>query len=88
VSRSGFVHQSSRRRAKSGSEKPRRFSISAKVRTTLFAYRFSINVFVWRAAEADTPIDARSIRGFHVRHWTRDAMSFWAVSDLNDVVLV
>jgi anti-sigma factor RsiW len=26
----------------------------------------------------------QSIRGFHVHHWTRDNMSFWAVSDLND----
>ncbi len=43
-----------------------------------------INVFVWPAADAPTPIDFRSIRGFHVRHWTRDGVSFWAVSDLND----
>jgi anti-sigma factor RsiW len=43
-----------------------------------------INVFVWPAADAPTLIDSRSIRGFHVRQWTRDGMSFWAVSDLND----
>jgi anti-sigma factor RsiW len=43
-----------------------------------------INVFVWPAAGALTPIGSRSIRGFHVRHWTRDGMSFWAVSDLNE----
>src|SRR4030088_512001 len=30
---------------------------------------------------------ARAIRGFHVRHWTRGGMSFWAVSDLNDAEL-
>jgi anti-sigma factor RsiW len=30
---------------------------------------------------------ARSVRGFHVRHWTQAAMSFWAVSDLNDAEL-
>ena len=48
----------------------------------------TINVFVSpermmrRAA-----IDVRSVRGFHVHHWIRDGMSFWAVSDLNDAEL-
>jgi len=28
--------------------------------------------------------DARSIRGFHERHWTQADLSLWAVSDLND----
>ena len=28
-----------------------------------------------------------TVRGFHVRHWIRDGMSFWAVSDLNDAEL-
>jgi anti-sigma factor RsiW len=32
-------------------------------------------------------MNGRSIRGFHVRHWTRGGMSFWAVSDLNDAEL-
>jgi anti-sigma factor RsiW len=45
----------------------------------------TINVFIWPAADALT--DARSVRGFQVRHWTRDAMAFWAVSDLNDLEL-
>jgi len=27
--------------------------------------------------------DARTIRGFQVRHWNRNDLSFWAVSDLN-----
>ena len=31
--------------------------------------------------------DTRSIRGFQVRHWIRNGMSFWAVSDLNDAEL-
>jgi anti-sigma factor RsiW len=44
-----------------------------------------INVFIWPAPDAGgAPTDARSLRGFQVRHWTRDAMAFWAVSDLND----
>jgi len=48
----------------------------------------TINLFVWpeTSANVGSP-DARSIRGFHVRHWTRGGMSFWAVSDLNDMEL-
>ena len=44
----------------------------------------TINLFVWPASEAAAPADARTIRGFHLRHWIRGGMSFWAVSDLND----
>ena len=44
----------------------------------------TINLFVWPAVDAGAAIDTRSIRGFHVRHWIRDGMSFWSVSDLND----
>jgi anti-sigma factor RsiW len=45
----------------------------------------TINLFVWPEESAGVrSMDARSIRGFHVRHWTRGGMSFWAVSDLND----
>src|ERR1051325_4743188 len=38
---SAFVHQSRLRRARSGSVKPRRSSISENVRTTVSAYRLS-----------------------------------------------
>jgi anti-sigma factor RsiW len=44
----------------------------------------AINLFVWPAADRAAATDARSIRGFQVRHWTHNGMSFWAVSDLND----
>jgi anti-sigma factor RsiW len=48
----------------------------------------TINVFIWPAADTAVALtDARSVRGFQVRHWTRDAMAFWAVSDLNDLEL-
>jgi anti-sigma factor RsiW len=48
----------------------------------------TINVFVWPdASDAVRSSDARAIRGFHVRHWTRGGMSYWAVSDVNDVDL-
>jgi anti-sigma factor RsiW len=48
----------------------------------------TINVFV--APDTDptsAPAAAHAVRGFHVHHWTRDRMSFWAVSDLNDAEL-
>jgi anti-sigma factor RsiW len=47
----------------------------------------TINLFVWPAGSANVRSGARSIRGFHVRHWIRADMSFWAVSDLNDAEL-
>jgi anti-sigma factor RsiW len=48
----------------------------------------AINLFIWPEEPATVqPADARAIRGFHVRHWTRGSMSFWAVSDLNDAEL-
>jgi anti-sigma factor (TIGR02949 family) len=48
----------------------------------------TINVFVWpEASGAVRSSDARAIRGFHVRHWTRGGMTYWAVSDVNDADL-
>ena len=48
----------------------------------------TIDVFVWPAADShEAPADARTLRGFQVRHWTRRGMAFWAVSDLNDTEL-
>jgi anti-sigma factor (TIGR02949 family) len=45
----------------------------------------TINVFVWpEASDAVHASDARAIRGFHLRHWARAGMSYWAVSDVND----
>jgi anti-sigma factor RsiW len=45
----------------------------------------AINLFVWpEAPDGIRSSDARAIRGFHVRHWTRGGMSYWAVSDVND----
>jgi anti-sigma factor RsiW len=43
-----------------------------------------INVFVWPAEHITGSSNvSQSERGFHAQHWTRDGMSFWAVSDLN-----
>jgi len=50
--------------------------------------KHTINVFVSPARDnALAAIGVRSVRGFHVHHWIRDGMSFWAVSDLNDAEL-
>jgi anti-sigma factor RsiW len=48
----------------------------------------TINLFVWpEASDAVRSSDALAIRGFHVRHWARRGMSYWAVSDVNDADL-
>ncbi len=45
----------------------------------------AINVFVLPAdTPASTTVVSQTLRGFHVRHWLRDATSFWVVSDLNE----
>jgi anti-sigma factor RsiW len=50
--------------------------------------RHTINVFVARSANEGFPqANVQSLRGFHIHHWARDGMSFWAVSDLNEVEL-
>jgi anti-sigma factor (TIGR02949 family) len=50
--------------------------------------KHTINLFVTPVRDgAVAGSDAQSIRGFHLRHWRRDGMTFWAVSDLNDAEL-
>ena len=49
--------------------------------------KHTINVFVWPAADETVGMKEQALRGFHVRHWVRTGMSFWAVSDLNDAEL-
>jgi mycothiol system anti-sigma-R factor len=47
--------------------------------------KHTINVFVAPQPDGRVgQVDVRSIRGFHLRHWSRDGMMFWAVSDVND----
>src|SRR5262249_4000694 len=43
-----------------------------------------IHVFVWPASGNVRASDARTVRGFHERHWTSGDLSVWAVSDVND----
>jgi len=47
--------------------------------------KHTINVFVTaERSDVSTPAYVRTIRGFHVHHWSRDGLSIWAISDLND----
>lgn len=50
--------------------------------------KHTINVFVSPEYEGgDARTSVRSVRGFHLHHWVKDGMSFWAVSDVNDAEL-
>jgi len=49
--------------------------------------RHTINVFVMPKSGAEQEPDTRAVRGFHVIHWVKAGMSFWAVSDLNQTEL-
>ena len=50
--------------------------------------KHTINVFIApEPGHAASAVEAHSARGFHVRQWTHDNMTFWAVSDLNDAEL-
>ena len=43
-----------------------------------------INLFVWPAPGAGSiSLQASSHQGYNLLHWTRDELSFWAVSELN-----
>jgi len=43
-----------------------------------------INLFVWPARDSNAPPAATSRRGYHVVHGTAGAMTYWAISDLNE----
>jgi len=50
--------------------------------------KHTINVFVSPAGADPSGQDlVLTVRGFNVRHWIHDGMSFWAVSDLNSAEL-
>jgi anti-sigma factor RsiW len=57
-----------------------------KVATLVYKRReHVINLFVWPAAtDADSPPQSLSRQGFHLIHWTRGGLNYWAVSDLNE----
>ena len=49
--------------------------------------RHTINVFVMPDEGGQQGSETRAVRGFHVVHWLKAGMSFWAVSDLNQTEL-
>jgi len=51
--------------------------------------RHIINVFVSPARmDSLARASVQSIRGFHIRHWIHEGMSFWVVSDLSEAELI
>jgi anti-sigma factor RsiW len=42
-----------------------------------------INVFIWPTLQSDWGIRALDRQGYHVFDWTKDKVTYWAVSDLN-----
>jgi anti-sigma factor RsiW len=45
----------------------------------------AINLFTWPAVDdEDKAVGGLSRQGFHIRHWQRSGMTYWAISDLND----
>ena len=42
-----------------------------------------INLFIWPSSESsDSGVKSETRQGYHVFHWTRSGMTYWAVSDL------
>jgi anti-sigma factor RsiW len=44
-----------------------------------------INLYVWRGSDLEPP--RVELSGYFLRHWTKDGLVFWAVSDLNEAEL-
>jgi anti-sigma factor RsiW len=48
-------------------------------------HKHVINLFVWPANEMDSsPAALPPVQGYHLIHWSKAGMTFWAVSDLNE----
>jgi anti-sigma factor RsiW len=43
-----------------------------------------INLFIWPSTSDSENSTALTRQGYHVLHWTRSGMSYWAVSNLNE----
>ena len=47
--------------------------------------KHSINLFIWPSSPGDEAAPKKATwQGFHILHWRRSGMTFWAVSDLNE----
>jgi anti-sigma factor RsiW len=50
--------------------------------------KHSINLFIWPSSSGEEAAPATATRqGFHLIRWTRSRMTFWAISDLNELEL-
>jgi anti-sigma factor RsiW len=50
-----------------------------------FRQSHAINLFTWPAVNDEAKaVRALARQGFHIRHWQRSGMTYWAISDLND----
>ncbi len=47
-----------------------------------------VDTFVWPATGGDRSPSFSAERGFRIAHWSRDGMTFWAVSDVNEAEFV
>src|SRR5438309_1463540 len=47
-----------------------------------------INLFIWPATD-DTHVNPRALmrQGYHLFHWSKSGMTYWAISDLNETAL-
>jgi anti-sigma factor RsiW len=45
--------------------------------------KHQINVFIWPSSSRDTNAAAQVQQGYNLIHWTKSAMTYWAISDLN-----
>ena len=47
-----------------------------------------INLFIWPATD-DTHVNLRALmrQGYHLFHWSKSGMTYWAISDLNETGL-
>lgn len=46
----------------------------------------TINLFVWPSSQPASNL-SETRNGYHLESWSRDGMTFWAVSDINDLEL-
>lgn len=47
-----------------------------------------INVLVWPASgQSDSSVGQTDLQGYHLLHWTKNRMTYWAISDLNTAEL-
>jgi anti-sigma factor RsiW len=49
--------------------------------------KHSINLFIWPSSSDEAAIRKATEQGFHLIRWTKSRMTFWAISDLNEIEL-